>query len=773
MQQTSLHVSMQARASAASPQGPCPDGTLTRARRLQCQRWVLGLSALVLAVGAQAIEWGQLGKVRESIGTAQEAVSASKEALSTAKEVLSTSGQAVDDARQRLGPGGLAPKAPNGSVVAARDQGGTSRLVAVLGEPLAAGLRNGQVAVSLRDQGLYLVQRQSTFSAPAQSQWFAAPQGGSAAVALNLMAEPAGSLFDFSSGRARLAQRGVKIFTLSVHARLPRRSDRRALDAIEQHAMLHASSVQLEWPRQATEILEPTGGQLLVWASDNGVRFPSGFGADGRLFTPDDPMTSLSREYTVVTLDKRGFSFDRSREVAVAFHPVLPQAELDLSRLGYVDAFRAFTSLMGERYPYSNARPIDWTQLQADMRERIQSAAQRQDAQAYVRVFREIGQRLHDGQFRIHTDAPGARQVDTSLLDFGLSSQSQRRGDASVPMPRAWLLDDGRGMVSDVAHPSPAAKAGLQAGAEIIDIAGEPLRHYLERKAALSHCGADSACALDALALGAVGEDSVSVKVKQSGVEQVLQLRRTLSEPVPQVMAAAGQGQAAFLLRSVGGKMYGYIVLNSFEDDQSSLELWQRTLASVNRAGLPGLILDLRGNRGDALDLAAHFLASFFSEEKPLLAPADTQRQFDPVSKVWRTRGGLGLPPKLPLFASGEAYYGGKLILLLGRDCGGACELFGAWLQRAERAQIVAADPTAGGAVGFAMRVSLPGGVVARVPIVAEIGQHGRSYVDGHGVKPDWRVRVDRDFVQEVMQGGDPILDAAVRRLDQVGLPRL
>lgn len=126
----------------------------------------------------------------------------------------------------------------------------------------------------------------------------------------------------------------MRIYALSVHADVPVRAGRRSLDAIEQHAMLRATSMRTSWPTQAGEILDVIGGKLLVWFSDAAQRFPSGFGLDGKLFTPDDPMVTLPRGYTVVTLDPQGFRFDRGREIALPFQLyVMPVDEVDYSRL--------------------------------------------------------------------------------------------------------------------------------------------------------------------------------------------------------------------------------------------------------------------------------------------------------------------------------------------------------------------------------------------------------------------------------------------------------
>ncbi|MCE1249967.1 MAG: beta-lactamase family protein, partial [Comamonadaceae bacterium] len=187
------------------------------------------------------------------------------------------------------------------------EQGGPRRLLAVLGDAWADSARRGQAVVALMDQGPYLVQRQAIHTAPATAQWLATPRGDSTGVTLDLPDEPEGMTYDLASGQVRPGGRGVRIYALSVHADIPRRPGRHGLDAIEQHAMLRASSLRMEWPRQAGDVLEVTGGKLLVWASDATQRFPSGFGTDGRLFTPDDPMVALPRGYTLVTLDPQGF----------------------------------------------------------------------------------------------------------------------------------------------------------------------------------------------------------------------------------------------------------------------------------------------------------------------------------------------------------------------------------------------------------------------------------------------------------------------------------
>ncbi|MCE1251614.1 MAG: hypothetical protein LWW82_12960 [Comamonadaceae bacterium] len=111
--------------------------------------------------------------------------------------------------------------------------------------------------------------------------------------------------------------------------------------------------------------------------------------------------------------------------------------------------------------------------------------------------------------------------------------------------------------------------------------------------------------------------------------------------------------------------------------------------------------------------------------------------------------------------------------MLTGEGCSGPCELFAAWLQSSQRADIVATHPTAG-ALGQTMRVHLPSGLSVQLPLLEETGpatQDPAARLQGRGLAPRLRVPVNTDFIASVQAGGDPVLDTAVLRLDQVRTP--
>ena len=395
-------------------------------RRVGTTRPTAALIALVVcAASAMPAHSGLL----DGLGRAGEAISRSEGAVSAGQQVMSTGRQAMDAGRQTWDGRNVIPfQPPSGAAVMARDEGGPVRLIAALergaGDPVAAG----STLVALLDQGAYFVQRQTAHVTTPQDQLLATPRADSSAVSIDLPQTPPGTLFDLASGRVRASGAGVKIFALSVHTSLPRRAGRRALDAIEQHAMLTTSSVQMEWPLQPDLAMEAVGGKLLVWASESGAAFPAGFGADGRLFTPDDPMVRLPRGYTVVTLDSRGFSFDRSREIALAQYGVQSTADIDLTRLSPGDAFKAFTSVMHERYPFRGAQPMDWARLQAELADKVRQAGDQRERQAMAQIYADIGTRLQDGLFRVELRGAGDPQGLTAGLDVGLAGQWLPRG---------------------------------------------------------------------------------------------------------------------------------------------------------------------------------------------------------------------------------------------------------------------------------------------------------------------------------------------------------
>lgn len=714
-----------------------------------------------------AVDFGAIGGAVDNVQRAQSAAN-------NGQQLLETGRSATDGARSLWQRSQQASELPSSSISTLRvpegraplidEQGGPRRLLAVLDDAWHRSARRGKAIIALMDQGPYLVQRRAAHVAPLSAQWLATPRGDSTGVFIDLPAEPEGTTYDFATGRVRPGGRGVRIYALSVHADVPVRAGRRSLDAIEQHAMLRATSMRTSWPTQAGEILDVIGGKLLVWSSDAAQRFPSGFGLDGKLFTPDDPMVTLPRGYTVVTLDPQGFRFDRGREIALPFHPVMPVDEVDYSRLPAGDAVAALVALITEQHPRTARQKLDFDSFRGEYLSRYRAAAERKDIEGQAQLLSELGLRLRDGLYRVQL--PDGR-LWPSRVDRGLGPQMVNRGSVNLPMPRVWLRDDGRWVVTGVAPGSPAAQVGLQPGTEIRSIDGDSPNRYLDRIDGFSSRATAEGRKQDALPLELFTASTLALRVQPNGgPEQELRLGGL---PAAAPSAPTEPALGSFLLRSFKGGNFAYVAIDSFSDgDTGQLSRWESSLAAAKQARVQGLIIDLRAHQGLSHQLVPHMLASLFAQDRPLHLVGSTQRIFDPTTRLWRSRGALGLPALLPLVNSGTNFTE-PVVVLTGHGCAGPCELFAAWLQQSRRADIISPHAT-GGALGQTTRVLLPGGLSVHVPLFEETGPTGQDTaapLQSRGTTPRVRVPVDVDFIAAVQAGGDPVLDAAIRQLEQ------
>lgn len=729
------------------------------------------LSASALAVTqATAVDFGAVTGAMDTVQRAQGAATAGQQLLDTGRSATDSARNLWQQRQQQpiYDPAAtsIAPmRAPDSNAALSDDQGGPKRLLAVLNDTWHQSARQGKAVIALMDQGPYLVQRQTAHVAPINAQWLATPKGDSTGVFIDLPTEPEGTTYDFSTGKVRPGGRGVRIYTLSVHAEVPLRQGRRGLDGIEQHAMLRASSLRTSWPTQATDTMEVTGGKLLVWSSDATQRFPSGFGPDGRLFTPDDPMVTLPKGYTVVTLDPQGFRFDRGREIALTFHPVIPAEEIDYSRLSPGDAAAALIALIREQHPRASQAVSDWTAFGQEYASRYRTAAERRDVEGQAQLLFEIGLRLRDGLYQVQL--PDGRPWPTRP-DRGFGSNTLARGIINQPMSRIWMKDDGNLVVTGVAPGSAAAMAGIAPGTVIRTIEGDTVSRYLDRAANASLRTNLEARKQDGLTLDLPGHAQLSLRVQlPSGGEQELRLGST----APSLPAAVKEpALSAFQLRSSSGASYGYIAIDSFKDgNRGLLANWEASVAAAAQARVQGLILDLRAVQGDSHQLVPHMLASLYTPDRPLKLAAASQRAFDSSTRLWRSRGSLGIPAALPIAASATGF-SGPLVVITDPDCSGPCEMFAGWIQSSRRGDVVSTHPTAG-ALGQTSRVLMPGGITIKLPLFEETGPMSemRPQAEGKSIAPRLRVPVNTEFIASVQAGGDPVLDAAVRELDRNG----
>jgi carboxyl-terminal processing protease len=152
----------------------------------------------------------------------------------------------------------------------------------------------------------------------------------------------------------------------------------------------------------------------------------------------------------------------------------------------------------------------------------------------------------------------------------------------------------------------------------------------------------------------------------------------------------------------------------------------------------PGLILDLRGNRGGV----------FMSVDPFLVAGTPTGQRVWRSGKIEKTQTGRS-----------EVSYTGRLAVLVDEESGSASENFAAVIQEAGRGVIVG-RPTCG-CLTSSYYTSVPGGGRLQWSRVLALTRNGHK-IEGTGVVPD---RVVPVTLADLRTGRDAVLEAAERML--------
>ncbi|MCB0139504.1 MAG: hypothetical protein KDE50_06295, partial [Caldilineaceae bacterium] len=494
---------------------------------------------------------------------------------------------------------------------------------------------------------------------------------------------------------------------------------------------------------------EIVGGTFLVYAPDDQQGFPSGFGADGLLFTPDDPIVRLPQGYTVVNMDVTPFVFDRARHPTIDLVEPKSAATDDFSQLSYTDAFDAMIAKLRKEYAFTDYKHIDWDARVAEFRPRFELAQAQNDKRLYRQALHDFAVSIPDG----HVSGP-------FLVDEFRGATS---GGIGIAIRE---LDDGRVIVNFLLEDGPAARAGIQLGAEIWAIDDKEIRMAIAEvqpwSAPFSTEHVKRLQQLRYLVRSPIGAKR-TVTFRNPG--------QPADTPSQRVVLTAVSEQASFrfsaLRRQPTGfelpleyrlleSGYGYVQIYKFSDNELlTIQLWERLIQSLKAENTPGLIIDMRQNTGGSGFLADQMAAYFYSETHDLGNAGYYNENLDDFYFDPRTTDHYYLPPE-------DLRYGGKLAVLIGPDCNSACEFFSYDLTIGHRAAIVGQYPTAG--LGGSIDVFImPENERFQYTAGRSVDMNGQIHIEGQGVAPTVRVPV----TEETLLGdGDPVLEAAIAYLD-------
>ncbi|HWQ83067.1 MAG TPA: hypothetical protein VN363_00795, partial [Anaerolineales bacterium] len=144
-----------------------------------------------------------------------------------------------------------------------------------------------------------------------------------------------------------------------------------------------AYSSTLTDPENEDEIM---GGILIVWSPDSEQAFPTGFGADGLLFTADDPTAPIPAGYNIVDLDQEPFQVTKETRPEITLNEGVVAVN-NYTQDDYATAFEKLYEKVAREYPFTSEKNVDWQALYAEFSPRIADAGDDTDFYEALRDF--------------------------------------------------------------------------------------------------------------------------------------------------------------------------------------------------------------------------------------------------------------------------------------------------------------------------------------------------------------------------------------------------
>ncbi len=486
---------------------------------------------------------------------------------------------------------------------------------------------------------------------------------------------------------------------------------------------------------------EIVAGTLIVWAPDGRQEFPTGFGPDQALFTADDPVSPVPAGYSLVDLNQDPFRIYKQAQPVIDLEEGVVAVN-DFSDRDYGAAFDAMFAKARREYPFQDQKNIPWDDLQERFGPR---AADARDTLEFYRAIRDFTFAIPDGHVGVSFNR------DAFLEDVG--------GSLGLLLAE---LGDGRVIATRVLPGTPADRAGIRAGAEMITWNDQPISsaiaqvepffgpystaHHLRTQQVLflPHMPQGTRVELEYRNPGGVSTQTARMRAELEVESLFIGIPAFNLDPLALPVEA----------RVLEGSGLGYIAVTSFSEDTNlTARLWDAHMQALNENQVPGLIIDLRTNGGGSSGLALDFAGYFFDEAFPLFERAyysESTGQFER----------RGQPSRVE--PAGELYEG-PLAVLIGPDCASACEGFAYALSQGGRATLVGHYPTGGlfGEVGRG-QYSLPDDISVQFPTGRPVALDGSIPIEGTGVPPDILVPVTED---SALGRVDAVLEAAVQAI--------
>ncbi|MDR3577769.1 MAG: S41 family peptidase [Anaerolineaceae bacterium] len=502
------------------------------------------------------------------------------------------------------------------------------------------------------------------------------------------------------------------------------------------------------WPDYLASILtdpanndEVVSGKLVVWAPDNNQMFPTGFGADGLLFTKDDPVGPIPAGWSVVDLNQKPFGISRMAQENLTLYEPKDYSVKDFSNLSYSAAFDQMYQIVKAQYAFNGipGKAPNWAQLYAQVDPEVKAAEQKNDPTAYYTALKDFTLGFKDGHTGLSGDAGNQLFQQTGVSGYGLAIQQ---------------TDAGTFIVTYVTANSQASTDGIKVGAQVTQFNGTAIATAVSMVKPFSGpFSTDTALLYQQaryLMRAPVGTVAKITYQNPGSAAQTVSL--TAFQDPDSFNATSlfrGYDQNALPVESqILSDGVGYIKITSNEDDLNLImRLFKRALQIFSDSQVPGIIIDMRQDLGGApLGLAGYLTNTQIIE-------GQTQ-YFDPATGKFEPEG---IPDKVMPFV--EQYKFNKVALLVGQACYSACEIDAYGFSKLPGISVVGQTSTSGTEADVARgQFSMPAGITMQFPTGRIVLPDGSLFLEGTGVPPTVKVPID---VQSLTSGQDVVLQKA------------
>lgn len=497
--------------------------------------------------------------------------------------------------------------------------------------------------------------------------------------------------------------------------------------------------------------LEVYGGKYMVYAPDDKEQFPSGFGADKKLFTSDDPLMNLPAGWSMIDLDKTPFATSQSEQLTIdLFEGETPQD--DFSNLSYTAAFDKMIEKFKKEYAWTELKHIDWDAEARQFRPEFEAAERSHDPHAYALAMRDFFWSIPDTH--VGFDQTLLQQDFQNAVAGGLGFGIRETDDGKIVA--SFILKDG-----------PADKAGMKWGAQVLSLDGKPIADVINDNVPWSSPFSNPVVKrLQQLRYATrfpMDKGHVDVQFQNPGGAAQTATLEVVNEYDSFQAASflAGRSPTALPVEyHMLPNGLGYLQINSFFDnDVLSIQIWERAIKYFNENKVPGLVLDMRQNGGGSGWLANQMAAYFFDKETLVGNTAYYNKgsgefYMDPGDQQ------IMIPPPADL------QYKGRVAVLVGPACASACEFFSYDMTITGRASIVGEYPTEG-AGGSIEAFTMPENLYCQLTIGRAVDPSGNVHIEGKGIIPTVKVPVTLDTLQKEADGQDVVLATAESTIGQ------